>query len=189
MPRKSHKKQTRLAFAPAAPTGDDESDDDRHRTLRYNHPSLATVRSSSKAKTSSSKEKKPKSSRKAKPSEPEVEVKAEVKVASPSPQVISSDEDDIVIPSSHRKRKAPISPPETMPRPKGRLKRKAPSSPTVLHDSDDDDEPVLSSPVKRRRRLVDSGTPETPRAGASKVDLEIAEDVEDLQDSDDSGEI
>lgn len=198
MPRKSQtrKKQTRLAFAPVAPTdGDDSDNDDRHRTLRYDHPTMASVRSKSprKQKPVPAKEKKSNTSLKAKApesevkmAEPEPEPEPELP---PPPQDVSSDEDDIVIPSSHRKRKTPISPSETTPRAKGRLKRKAPSSPIILIGSDDEDEPVVSSPVKRRRRFANSETPEMPKAGTTQDDLEVAEDVKDLQDSDDSGKI
>ena len=61
MPRKSQKKQTRLAFAPAAatPSGDDSADkDDRFRTLAYGHPSLASVRSDRVGKSKASSKKK-----------------------------------------------------------------------------------------------------------------------------------
>lgn len=62
MPRKSAKKQTRLAFAPtvASPSrdgGDDNSD--RFARLSYGHPSMASVRTdvSQKSKASGSKRK------------------------------------------------------------------------------------------------------------------------------------
>ena len=77
----------------------------------------------------------------------------------------------------------PNDPVEETPRPRRRLKRKADSSPIVLSDPDDSDEPVLSSPVKRRRLETVSELPETPRASADQDRLDIEEDVKDLQDS------
>lgn len=45
MPRKTNKKQTRLAFAPTAPSGDaNEAESDRFARLSYGHPSFPTVR-------------------------------------------------------------------------------------------------------------------------------------------------
>jgi hypothetical protein len=45
MPRKPKKKQTRLAFAPTAASGDSNEDEiDRFARLSYSHPNLATVR-------------------------------------------------------------------------------------------------------------------------------------------------
>lgn len=69
------------------------------------------------------------------------------------------------------------------PRPLRRLKRKAESSPIVLSDSDDSEEPVLSSPVKRRGRIADIELPETPRGGTHQHNLDIEEDLKDLEDS------
>lgn len=70
-----------------------------------------------------------------------------------------------------------------IPRPRRRLKRKAESSPVVLSDSEDSEEPVLSSPVKRRRRVADPETPQTPQDSADQDQLDIEEDLRDLQDS------
>lgn len=45
MPRKTNKKQTRLAFAPTAASGEpNEDENDRFARLAYSHPNLATVR-------------------------------------------------------------------------------------------------------------------------------------------------
>jgi hypothetical protein len=45
MPRKPKKKQTRLAFAPTAASGEtNEDENDRFARLSYSHPNLATVR-------------------------------------------------------------------------------------------------------------------------------------------------
>ncbi|KAJ5677038.1 uncharacterized protein N7477_002671 [Penicillium maclennaniae] len=121
-----------------------------------------------------------------------------------------SSDDDIIIPSSQRKRRAvpdlskmPMSPSasnskkktrhisrpaneeamEETSQPRRRLKRKAESSPVVvLSDSDDSEDPVVSSPVKRRR-LPDPDTPQTPRSSEDQDDLDIQEDLRDLQDS------
>lgn len=97
-----------------------------------------------------------------------------------------SSEDDIIIPSSHRKRRVPADTDdsvEDIPRPHRRLKRKAESSPIVLSDSEDAEESVVSSPVKRRRRVADSETPQTPRDSTDQDQLDIQEDLKDLQDS------
>jgi hypothetical protein len=68
-------------------------------------------------------------------------------------------------------------------RPRRKLKRKAESSPIVLSDSEDSDEPVLSSPIKRHKRAANTETPQTPHSSADRDRLEIEEDLEDLQDS------
>lgn len=45
MPRKTNKKQTRLAFAPTVPSRDaNETESDRFARLSYGHPSFPTVR-------------------------------------------------------------------------------------------------------------------------------------------------
>lgn len=72
---------------------------------------------------------------------------------------------------------------EVTPRPRRKLKRKAESSPVVTLDSDDSDEPIVSSPVKRRRPARDTEMPVTPRSSAKQDDLDIEEDLKDLQDS------
>lgn len=53
-------------------------------------------------------------------------------------------------------------------------------------DDDDSDEPLASSPIKRLRRGQEKNTPQapqTPRHISKQARLDIAEDLEDLQDS------
>jgi len=69
------------------------------------------------------------------------------------------------------------------PRPRRKLKRKAESSPVINLDSDDSEDPVMSSPVKRKRLIAGPRTPETPRDNSDQDQLDIEEDVRDLQDS------
>ena len=66
--------------------------------------------------------------------------------------------------------------------PRRRLKRKAERSSVVLSDSDDS-EPVVSSPIKRRRRVSPTETPRAPHAGANRSQQELDDDVKDLEDS------
>lgn len=66
--------------------------------------------------------------------------------------------------------------------PRRRLKRKAERSSVVLRDSDDS-EPVVSSPIKRRRRASPTETPRTPHSSANQDQRELEDDVRDLQDS------
>ncbi|CAI7600309.1 unnamed protein product [Penicillium manginii] len=164
MPRRSKKKQARLAFAPktdAASAGDgsgNEETSDRQARLSYGHPSMAEVRSQGSRIGGAE------PSKRHRPLQQYLEVqirtpkKAERK-EQPQPVVSDSSDDDIVVLSSH-KRKRPTLPaiaePEDMdmdmdmetPRAR-RLKRKADNNPIVLSDSD---EPLVSSPVKRLRR-------------------------------------
>ncbi|KAJ5161525.1 hypothetical protein N7492_006917, partial [Penicillium capsulatum] len=72
---------------------------------------------------------------------------------------------------------------EETPRPRRKLKRKAESSPVITLDSDDSDDPIVSSPVKRQRLVVDTESPKTPRSHAHRDQLDIEEDLKDLQDS------
>lgn len=70
--------------------------------------------------------------------------------------------------------------------PSRKLRRGANAQPTiVLDDSSDEseEEPVRSSPVKRRRLMRSSEVPQTPRRGQDQAELDIEEDLEDLQDS------
>jgi hypothetical protein len=66
--------------------------------------------------------------------------------------------------------------------PRRRLKRKAERSSVILSDSDDS-EPVVSSPVKRRRRASPMETPRTPHSSVDKDQQELEDDVRDLKDS------
>ncbi|KAJ5553311.1 hypothetical protein N7494_002689 [Penicillium frequentans] len=86
---------------------------------------------------------------------------------------------------SQRRALSPIVDDEPMetPRPRRKLKRKAESSPVINLDSDDSEEPVMSSPVKRKRLIAGPKTPETPRDSSDQDQLDIEEDVRDLQDS------
>ncbi|KAJ5147281.1 hypothetical protein N7526_000633 [Penicillium atrosanguineum] len=182
MPRKSAKKQTRLAFAPtvASPSRDgDDDNSDRFARLSYGHPSMASVRAeiSQKSKASGSKKK---SSSKFKERTPDLLEE------SPGKQIGK------VLPKSKPKKSRQASKlanneiVEEISRPRRRLKRKAESSPAiVLSDSDESEDPVISSPVKRRRHLPDPETPQTPRSSEDQDDLDIQEDLRDLQDSDD----
>ncbi|KAJ5314239.1 uncharacterized protein N7443_001123 [Penicillium atrosanguineum] len=216
MPRKSAKKQTRLAFAPtvASPSRDgDDDNSDRFARLSYGHPSMASVRAeiSQKSKASGSKKK---SSSKFKERTPDLLEESPGKQIGKAQAATQNEEessdDDLIIPSSQRKRRVvpdlstiAMSPPKSKPkksrqasklanneiveeisRPRRRLKRKAESSPAiVLSDSDESEDPVISSPVKRRRHLPDPETPQTPRSSEDQDDLDIQEDLRDLQDS------
>ncbi|RHZ55629.1 hypothetical protein CDV55_102852 [Aspergillus turcosus] len=53
----------------------------------------------------------------------------------------------------------------------------------VEEDSEDSDEPVRSSPVKRRKRNITSDPPQTPRRHSEQEKLDLEEDLEVLQDS------
>jgi hypothetical protein len=66
--------------------------------------------------------------------------------------------------------------------PRRRLKRKAERSSVILSDSADS-EPVVSSPVKRRRRASPMETPRTPHSSVDKDQQELEDDVRDLRDS------
>ncbi|KAJ5633847.1 hypothetical protein N7528_001689 [Penicillium herquei] len=190
----SSKKQTRLAFAPAIAMLDGSGDDgDRYRTLSYQHPSLPTIRSRSPHKSATSEKS---SSRRSSRSKQEKVSNSPKNPKQKSSQTLddTSSEDEIVVRSAQKKRARVQSPDipdeetEETPRPRRKLKRKSESSPVINLDSDDsDDEPVLSSPIKRRRRVVDVDSPKTPRASASasvsQDELDIEEDVRDLQDS------
>ncbi|KAJ5491089.1 hypothetical protein N7539_002656 [Penicillium diatomitis] len=68
------------------------------------------------------------------------------------------------------------------PKPRRRLKRRADRSSVVLSDSDDS-EPVVSSPVKRQRRISPTGTPQTPHTSRNQDQQELEDDVKDLRDS------
>lgn len=249
MPRRSQKKQTRLAFAPAAASPTDETSEDvndRFARLSYGHPSLAAVRPESFGKSKSEEPKKrssntsklSKSSTRRQSPDRSAEGPAEEQSMLAHPRFVveipsishlakahlskqevdeETSDDDVIVPSSHRKRRAPAEPEaiitspahtsktrstrkpkrkvtsnrdappddsvEEIPRPRRRLKRKAESSPVVLSDSEDSEGPVLSSPVKRRRRAAEPETPQTPQDNADQDQLDIEEDLKDLQDS------
>src|SRR5437868_663279 len=84
MPRKTNKKQTRLAWAPTTTSGDaNDAKCDRFARLRYGHPSLGTVR--------------PEMPRQTKPASPPTE-------ASSSTVTTSHREDSPVKESRHKKK-------------------------------------------------------------------------------------
>ncbi|KAJ5728995.1 uncharacterized protein N7483_003503 [Penicillium malachiteum] len=198
----STKKQARLAFAPAIPALDGSGNDgDRYRTLSYQHPSLATVRARSPRNGKTSKENSPQVKLPIRPKKGNQkstqlsfqtldgtfdvsdtsDLSSPISVSEPSP------EDEIVVPSAQKKRARVQSPDipdeetEENPRPRRKLKRKSESSPVLPIDSDD--EPVLSSPIKRRRKIEHADSPKKPRVSAEQDELDIEEDVRDLQDS------
>ncbi|KAL5356846.1 hypothetical protein BJX96DRAFT_143490 [Aspergillus floccosus] len=239
MPRaRGQAKQTRLSFAPIAspsqaaePSPEDEAN--RLATLRYDHPSLSTVRKDSsrrpdskaspalfvetklsekKSKKSHSKseKRKRKSSKKSKKEEP-IEL-------SDSDDVIvieqESESDDPIQGSAHKikerqlfKRKRSSSPKaidssppkpsktaasgdsdaeDIVTRPGRKLRRGAATQPKIVLDDtseESEEEPVRSSPVKRRRLLRSSEVPQTPRRELDQDQLDLEEDLEDLQDS------
>ncbi|KAJ5291583.1 hypothetical protein N7478_000834 [Penicillium angulare] len=219
MPRKAKgsrvKKQTRLAFNPAAtePTTNGSGDDgERYRTLGYGHPSLASVRTEKSRPGKLSVEIRSSKRSKKESSPDDISSSLKQNTLEPTPQTQSDTSDDEIVPpsSQKRKRQTPImSPPnaerpstrrkarrrepspvesdeqtEVTPRPRRNLKRKAESPQVISLDSEDSEEdPVLSSAVKRRRVVVGSESLKTPRAGAGQDELDIEEDVRDLQDS------
>ena len=84
MPRKSQKKQTRLAFAAPAPAGDTDADgdggaenSDRFARLSYGHPSMATVVPKKSRKDKASKKSSSKTGRTKSPEPAELPVEEE----------------------------------------------------------------------------------------------------------------
>lgn len=69
--------------------------------------------------------------------------------------------------------------------PRRRLRRGTVNvKPIVIEgDSEDSDEPVRSSPIKRRKRSITSDPPQTPRRHSEQEKLDLEEDLEVLQDS------
>ncbi|KAJ5561561.1 hypothetical protein N7461_000322 [Penicillium sp. DV-2018c] len=161
----SKKKQTRLAFAPSAtpPTADASPDQsNRYATLRYDDPSLGSIRSpklrKSKAKTSPAKK------RSKTPSAPPDNLDVVIQ-GQPS-------SDDLPDPKtlypkgrrrSSRSSKKDIEETNALDSkvdpPRKALKRKAASSPVVDSDSD---EPVVSSAVKRSRPTAEGFSSSAP---------------------------
>ncbi|CAL5871149.1 uncharacterized protein PFLUO_LOCUS5395 [Penicillium psychrofluorescens] len=224
MSHRSRKKQTRLAFASAPPESEAAGDsptksDGRFARLEYGHPSMASLltEKSRNSQHSASKETTPvrssmrkheskdksRSKKKKHSIENENEDSTQDNQTSvQEPADSASSEDDIVAPSTQKRKKHPpfdvateikslhstdksamSDSKETGSQTRRKLKRKAESSPIVLSDSEDSDEPVLSSPMKRRRRAADTETPQTPHSSADRDRLDIEEDLEDLQDS------
>ncbi|KAJ5832137.1 hypothetical protein N7474_000448 [Penicillium riverlandense] len=218
MPHRSRKKQTRLAFASAPPETEAAGDsptksDGRFARLEYGHPSMASLltgksrnsqhaasKDTTPAKSSMRKHESKDKSRSKKKKHTIENENNQTSVKEPVDS--ASSEDDIVVPSTQkRKRRLPSTAEigtralhatdkpamsdskDPGSRTRRKLKRKAESSPIVLSDSEDSDEPVLSSPIKRRRRAADTETPQTPHSSADRDRLDIEEDLEDLQDS------
>ncbi|KAJ5902030.1 hypothetical protein N7495_002558 [Penicillium taxi] len=184
-PRKNTKKQTRLAFAPAAPssatdTSDANTSQDRLRTLSYMHPTLASVpvKRSRESKVPSKKTVcaeplKQSQTSKGKPfpaSESEVEIVLQNKAQSPMLNLDESSDDDVAIFSSQRSRGPKFAVPSepkipniqdssdskgVTVRPQRRLKRKAESG-AIENDSDSD--LLISSPAKRRIKQKEDTT-------------------------------
>ncbi|PYH99351.1 hypothetical protein BO71DRAFT_394422 [Aspergillus ellipticus CBS 707.79] len=203
------KKQTRLAFAPIGsppPTnepkkerekdGDKDGDKDRRATLRYDHPSMPTLRRGrSRPEKKHSRQATPeKAPEPAQESDSDIEIvrstrkKPEQKSlkrkrrgdssesdaltpTQPPAKTIALDDsdDEKVVTASHRKLRR-----GTAPRPAMKADNKSDES---------EEEPVLSSPVKRTRRNGPSDVPQTPSRKLDQDDLDIEEDLEDLQDS------
>ncbi|EAW22679.1 uncharacterized protein NFIA_013680 [Aspergillus fischeri NRRL 181] len=69
--------------------------------------------------------------------------------------------------------------------PRRRLRRGAadPRPIVVEEGSEDSDEPIRSSPIKRRKRNTNSDPPKTPRRNPDQERLDLEEDLEVLQDS------
>ncbi|KAJ5752931.1 hypothetical protein N7520_009848 [Penicillium odoratum] len=146
------------------------------------------------------------SAQKRKRSAPSVEI-----TQLPSKALGDSSEDEIIVPSAQKRKRSavmveiagmspeaeklkdrkprlrassPAQPVEQVqtPRLRRKLKRKAESSPVINLDSDISEEPVMSSPVKRKR-MTGPKTPEISRGSDDQDQLDIEEDVRDLQDS------
>ncbi|KAJ5627938.1 hypothetical protein N7490_010166 [Penicillium lividum] len=102
-----------------------------------------------------------------------------VEIAGMSPEA-----DNLQDRKPRRRAPSPVQPVEKVqtPRLRRKLKRKAESSPVINLDSDDSEEPVMSSPVKRKR-MTGPKTPERSRGSDDQDQLDIEEDVRDLQDS------
>lgn len=121
-----------------------------------------------------------------------------------SSPIVLSDSDEPIIPSSVRKRKpgqeqsTPVTPfqeeddDSDIPIRSSAVKRLRRGQEQIKQietsegEDHDSDEPIRSSPVKRLRHAQDIHNPETPRTPrnfSNQAKLDIAEDLEDLQDS------
>ncbi|KAJ5204481.1 uncharacterized protein N7498_005360 [Penicillium cinerascens] len=165
MPRKSQKKQTRLAFAPTAASpsrsGDDDNSD-RFARLSYGHPSMASVRSevSHKSKSSGSKNKSSSKSRKSPDLPKEAPVRETSKAQAATQNDEESSDDDIILPSSQRHRRAaPDLNAIAMNSPKSKSKKKSrqhskPTEEEVVDANDSVEE--ISQPRRRLKRKAES---------------------------------
>ncbi|KAJ5135304.1 uncharacterized protein N7515_004582 [Penicillium bovifimosum] len=169
-PRKSTKKQTRLAFAPSAtpPAGDASPDQSNsYARLKYDDPSLGSYRSPKlrKSKTETSPAKK----RSKVPSVPPDNLEEVDDLPDPKELYLKKPR------RSSRSSKKDIEntnalDPKVDP-PRKTLKRKAASSPIVSSDSD---EPIASSAVKRSRP--------TPGGDSSSTPVVLSDDDDDDDD-------
>ncbi|PKX94187.1 uncharacterized protein P174DRAFT_441472 [Aspergillus novofumigatus IBT 16806] len=233
MPRTYGKgKQTRLSFAPlsSSPPGTDgstRSQNDRLATLRYDHPSLPSLRRNplQRGKTLTRREKSytpPKKvlSEGTPSSEPEQTTQRSREDESPTRStakdaiaVDESSDSTLEIQRSARKymrlrsgkrKRSPSLPKSSktsanepsilvsdesdedmVKQPRRRLRRGAANArPIVVEEgSEDSDEPIHSSPIKRRKRNINSEPPKTPRRNSDQERLDLEEDLEVLQDS------
>ncbi|GFF43969.1 uncharacterized protein C17H9.06c [Aspergillus udagawae] len=233
MPRNYGKaKQARLSFAPlsSSPPGTDRStrsQKDRLATLRYDHPSLPSLRRDplqrgkplTRREESSTPPKKvlsegtPSSEPEQNPQRPGED---QLPTRTPVKDAISVDESSdstleiqrsarkyMRLRSGKRKRSpslpklSKISPNERLIlvsdqsdedmviQPRRRLRRgTADVKPIVVEeDSEDSDEPIRSSPIKRRKGDINSDHPRTPQRRSEQEKLDLEEDLEVLQDS------
>ncbi|GIK04458.1 hypothetical protein Aspvir_008541 [Aspergillus viridinutans] len=231
MPRTYGKaKQSRLSFAPlsSSPPGTDRStrsQKDRLATLRYDHPSLPSLRRDplqrGKPLTRREESSTPPSLSEGTPSsEPEQNAQRPREDQSPTRSaakgaiaVDESSDSTLEIQRSARKymrlrsgkrKRSPSLPKSSKTsanerpilvsdqsdedmviQPRRRLRRGAADvKPIVVEeDSEDSDEPIRSSPIKRRKRNINSDPPRTPRRHSEQEKLDLEEDLEVLQDS------
>ncbi|KAF4158689.1 hypothetical protein CNMCM6936_002747 [Aspergillus lentulus] len=233
MPRTYGKgKQTRLSFAPlsSSPPGTDRStrsQNDRLATLRYDHPSLPSLRRNplqrgktlTRREESSTPPKKvlsevtPSSEPEQTPQRPREDDSPTRSTAKDAITVDESSDSTQEIQRSARKymrlrsgkrKRSPSlskssktsanerqvlvsdeSDEDMVIQPRRRLRRGAADARPIVveEDSEDSDEPIRSSPMKRRKRNINSDAPETPRRNSDQERLDLEEDLEVLQDS------
>lgn len=171
MPRaKAKPKQSRLAFAPATSHANggspSSSKPDRLANVRYSNPSAPSVvikpEASLPATTISDRPLKRERS-----ADRSFSRESEAMASSSQPRDEASDDDVIVSKPRRRLRKGPSPKPII----------------SLDSDSEQSDEPLVSSPAKRRRRNVDVDMPQTPRRNSNQDEADLEEDLEDLQDS------
>ncbi|OOG00934.1 hypothetical protein ASPCADRAFT_202777 [Aspergillus carbonarius ITEM 5010] len=197
MPRTyGKKKQTRLAFAPVSsppPKSEQVSDGETHRraNLRYAHPSKPVLR---RGRSQSDEKPSPKhtperSSKPAEDSESDIEIVRSVRKppqrGSQKRKRTDTSSSDSPPPTSQNAAATEDSDvDEVVPMSRRKLRRgMAPKAAVVVDGDGSEEEPVLSSPIKRRRLNVSSDVPQTPRRKVGQDELDIEEDLEALQDS------
>lgn len=95
-----------------------------------------------------------------------------------------SDENEIITkPSFQTKCDTSERDDEIITNPGGKLRRGAAPKPAIELDSDSEEEPVASSPAKRRKRNMASDILQTPRRNSNQHNIDLEEDLEDLRDS------